>query len=1275
MKNLLTLVMMLSCTLLLNAQETFVRSTLIDPPATFGSGFGATVSGVDLDGDGKLEIYSVNGMSDFFNGDEYPQIIKYEFNGTSWDSVWAASFPNERQNTWAALTTGDLDGDGKLEIIWGYVNSFSTNTTPPRIVVFENQGDDLLGVSDGAGNFTPNAQWDMDVPASTNMRPLKWEAFDIDGDGTQEIIFAERKDYYNFGIISTSDVPDDGNGSETWSMELNVNTEFYNKFVRSGIIPANGFELGGYGDILTNVDFDGDGLMDLYLCNDNTNDTPEEMNPRLYKYELVSGAWVLRWQTDIGSLIDAQNTWPSLDKADLDGDGKMEVVWHIINNLSGTSTTPARVVVFEAAGDSSDVMGVDDGSGNYLPNAYWDYDVAESSEMRPLNVEVLDFDGDGTEEIVLAERTDYYGWLVASVDNIPDNGDGSETWTLEAHGTGAAAGSSVYRDMAIIGNNIYVNSWNNNIIKVSFDGTNYTESAPQTVPFWSFKSMTTVDIDNDGTEEILAVNYSTPAKVYLLQEDVAGDSLLIVTELADLADVGISRAPGGNAGDIDGDGNVDYIMGGRNSDIIARLEYNGSGAIDDPASYTLSVLDQGISPEAGAGNFEVITFADIDSDNSDEVFYTTAYQRGLSTGAFPVVVGHYSDTLKADAGRRWDMVIANGMAHFFNSGGDIQTISYENGEWVIRPSQPGVVNGSFLSASAADIDGDGLEEVFVADWYDAKVRVLKWMNGAWVGTEAWDFADVGGNRLNGGAVGDIDGDGNIEFVTGSRQSTPNGQIYRVEFLGGDVLDPANYNGEVIDQELNTTHTQYEVINVANLDDDPELEVLYTSDYARGPATGSDPQVPLVILDVLTVQTTPIADVRVDADNDFVPDNIGQEFSIDAVVTSPRYSSSSLNYYVQDATGGIFLYQGGNDSTMLSIGQRVLVTGTVSQYNGLTELEVSNIVNLGLGTVPDPIELTVEEYLANPEAYEGSLVKFNGVTLLDGSWPSGSNANLTLWDGYHDFVARIDRDTDLDDNPEPTWPIDFVGIVGQFDTSDPRDAGYQIMFRFYSDLDQGVDVSPNPNFFFTDDIHTNVDGQITEVTDVNADYSLVWHPAVDLNGDPLLYQVIIIDENGNVTAELSDNMGADTVLTQNGQDLLNMLNGADSATFMITLNTTSQKPSEPIVASVDTIVVTIVDKYTGVREELIPKKFFVDQNYPNPFNPSTTIRFGLPNEQVVDLRIYDILGREVAVLVRNELLKAGIYQYSFNASRLASGTYIYRLTSNNKVITKKMMLVK
>jgi hypothetical protein len=90
---------------------------------------------------------------------------------------------------------------------------------------------------------------------------------------------------------------------------------------------------------------------------------------------------------------------------------------------------------------------------------------------------------------------------------------------------------------------------------------------------------------------------------------------------------------------------------------------------------------------------------------------------------------------------------------------------------------------------------------------------------------------------------------------------------------------------------------------------------------------------------------------------------------------------------------------------------------------------------------------------------------------------------------------------------------------------------------------------------------------------------------------------------------------------------------------------------------------------------VAQNFELEQNYPNPFNPSTTIRFSLPTSQVVTLKVYDMLGREVATLVNGERLGAGNYAYQFMANGLASGTYIYRLQAGNFVEAKKMTLVK
>jgi hypothetical protein len=89
---------------------------------------------------------------------------------------------------------------------------------------------------------------------------------------------------------------------------------------------------------------------------------------------------------------------------------------------------------------------------------------------------------------------------------------------------------------------------------------------------------------------------------------------------------------------------------------------------------------------------------------------------------------------------------------------------------------------------------------------------------------------------------------------------------------------------------------------------------------------------------------------------------------------------------------------------------------------------------------------------------------------------------------------------------------------------------------------------------------------------------------------------------------------------------------------------------------------------------IPKEFALDQNYPNPFNPSTTIEFSLPKSVHVELRIYDLKGQEIQVLV-NDRKEAGEHSVDFNAVNLQSGVYFYQLRAGDFVQTKKLIVVK
>ena len=89
---------------------------------------------------------------------------------------------------------------------------------------------------------------------------------------------------------------------------------------------------------------------------------------------------------------------------------------------------------------------------------------------------------------------------------------------------------------------------------------------------------------------------------------------------------------------------------------------------------------------------------------------------------------------------------------------------------------------------------------------------------------------------------------------------------------------------------------------------------------------------------------------------------------------------------------------------------------------------------------------------------------------------------------------------------------------------------------------------------------------------------------------------------------------------------------------------------------------------------VPSDYNLSQNYPNPFNPTTNIKFSIPTQGFVTLKVFNSLGKEVATLV-NGNTNVGTYEVDFDAGSLTSGVYFYRLQSDNFTETKRMMLIK
>jgi hypothetical protein len=122
--------------------------------------------------------------------------------------------------------------------------------------------------------------------------------------------------------------------------------------------------------------------------------------------------------------------------------------------------------------------------------------------------------------------------------------------------------------------------------------------------------------------------------------------------------------------------------------------------------------------------------------------------------------------------------------------------------------------------------------------------------------------------------------------------------------------------------------------------------------------------------------------------------------------------------------------------------------------------------------------------------------------------------------------------------------------------------------------------------------------------------------------------------------------------------------SDSTTVTITRN------------NIDSVNFYLTKLTTGANpiSNNVPDKYLLYQNYPNPFNPSTNIKYQITDNNFVTLKVFDILGKEVATLV-NENLKAGEYEVTFNGSGLPSGIYFYKLNTENFFETKRMILIK
>jgi hypothetical protein len=187
----------------------------------------------------------------------------------------------------------------------------------------------------------------------------------------------------------------------------------------------------------------------------------------------------------------------------------------------------------------------------------------------------------------------------------------------------------------------------------------------------------------------------------------------------------------------------------------------------------------------------------------------------------------------------------------------------------------------------------------------------------------------------------------------------------------------------------------------------------------------------------------------------------------------------------------------------------------------------------------------------------------------------------------------------------------------------------------------------------------------------------WEASSDLNGDSLYYLMRV------TSAEIGDH-GVDTNATSIEVSYLDIIedmseNNVTAATLEWTVHVTDGIDTVEADNAPFSITLDGANALSAYLEGLLPDEFALHQNYPNPFNPVTTLRYDLPEPGLVNITIYDMLGREVKTLI-NQTEDAGYRSVIWNATNdygkpVSAGIYLYQIQAGEYISTKKMVLLK
>jgi hypothetical protein len=746
------------------------------------------------------------------------------------------------------------------------------------------------------------------------------------------------------------------------------------------------------------------------------------------------------------------------------------------------------------------------------------------------------------------------------------------------------------------------------------------------------------------------------------------------------------------AANINSDNSMDLVIanGGNNADAKVNVLLNsGTGGFSNRTEYTVS--------QTGSGLFPSVWLSDVDNDNDKDILYTNLFLSSVkvfrnleASFSAPETFEGYDfsggmmDVETADLNNDgWlDIVTTSTTARttdgyqvFMNNGSGGFLLPYRN------PAGQNTVD-----IMLGDIDNDGWVDILTADSYSMQITVHKnFGQGTFPLPHLFDT----GNSIAGSVdAADIDGDGDLDVVTSASGRAVVGVTVKVQKnLGNGIFSPGvsysirdggvqakfrDLNGDNIpdllfatsinsqpydfhyavnnsDGTFGTVQTKsigacgWYDIDAIDMDDNGSLDVIITEWLGCQGIPESSRRIYICLNQGNAVFSDPIIKVQGPGVAPIATGDFNNDGNIDVAV---GVSGAKIEISLGIGNGDLQL------PVQYSIGSQGGATDlVVEDFNGDNNLDIASsnfwetttmsiLFGNGNGTFQPAIIL--------PSAYSPDLLNVSGITAGD-----------------------VDSDGDFDimvGNNASNCISLYVNNNGVF-IYNMRIGGYSgVSSPFFADFDGDgkgdiVAVGSLPPSGSTLMFIKGKTGVIPiELTSFTAlanfnEVILSWSTATELNNSGFEIQKKGKSENwysigfieGSGTTQQNHNYSFTDYSVASGKYSYRLKQVDYDGSF---------KYSDIV----------------GVEVNNIPAQFSLEQNYPNPFNPLTIIKYSLPEPGKFTLKLYDILGNEVAIL-EDGYKERGNYNLNFNASNFASGIYMYQLQNSKGIVTKKMLLLK